>query len=127
MCGVSHNISLISAQPSKEQIALYSVLIRSLRDLPYEHVIFVFQDCDKLENPDGQLAYYQICVHHNNILRTEIGTGPTSNWKLYARESTVTEAIDMFKLLNETRKVPSLEGWRDITDVVKKEDHNNDD
>ena len=39
--GISHYIDLNGSHPSDEQVAVYAVLIRSLRDIAYEHIVFL--------------------------------------------------------------------------------------
>ena len=118
MRGIAHVITIYSSVPSVEQIAIYSVLIRSLRELKDEYIIFEFEDCDKDTNGIDDLIFYQLCVDHDRTMHVEFRLGPPGKWRLYARECSVEEAVDLFNLLNKTRKSPILDGWRDTTAEV---------
>ena len=118
MRGISHKICILSSQPSLEQIVIYMNLIRSLRHLDYEHIVFEFKDADQMHGDEYELAFYQMCVDHDDILHVEICIGSSDDWLMYGKECTVDEAINLFCELNGTRKVPVLDSWKDITDIV---------
>ena len=117
MRGISHQITIYDGQPTEEQLAIYAVLIRSLRDLPYEHIIFEFADCDEITD-ENELAFFQVCVHHDDLMRVEFRTGPENNGKLFKKECSADEAIELLRTINASRKAPDREGWENITDTI---------
>ncbi len=101
------------------QLIIYSALIRSLRELDYENIVFEFNDPDDMHGPPDELSFYQLCYYNDDLLRVEVRLGPTDDWRLYAKECSADEAISLLHEINRTRAAPSLEGWRDITDKLK--------
>ena len=117
MRGISHEIAIYDGQPTEEQLAIYAVLIRSLRDLPYEHIIFEFADCDEITDED-ELTFFQVIVQNDDLLRVEFGIGPADNWKLFKKECSADEAIELLRTINASRKPPDRDGWENITDTI---------
>ena len=114
MNGISHSVNLIDAEPTSEQIAVYSVLIRSLRNLPYEHVVFDFQESDKA---DPGLQYYQLCRGEKE-LHVEVCINAPS-FKMYAKTVKDEEAIELLREMINTRETPDISDWEDITERVR--------
>lgn len=114
MNGISHSVNLIDAEPTSEQIAVYSVLIRSLRNLPYEHVVFDFQESDKA---DPGLQYYQLCRDEKE-LHVEVCINAPS-FKMYAKTVKDEEAIELLREMINTRETPDISDWEDITERVR--------
>lgn len=81
--------------------------IRALRDLAYEHIVFT----------NGENGFYQVCVAHEDMMRTEIQV----NGRLYGRESTRQEAVEIFRdyykahdSVRVDANVRMFEGWYTI-------------
>lgn len=117
MKGVSHKVNLIDAEPGPELAAVYAVMIRALRDLPYEHIIFEFQDCDARGNTG--LIFLQMC-RDGKQLHVEV-RADEPDFTMYATKLTDEETISILREAIRTRKAPDVTGWADITEKVRSE------
>ncbi len=48
----------------------------------------------------------------------EFWTGPENNGKLFKKECSADEAIELLRAINTSRKAPDREGWENITDTI---------
>ena len=115
MNGISHTVDLTDATPTEEQIAIYAVLIRSLRDLAYEHILFEFRKCD---GTACGLQFFQLCRDGKGI-HAEIRTDEP-DFTMYSRTMNDDEAVTLLREMIETRKTPDISDWENITEAVKK-------
>ena len=116
--GISHYIDLNGSHPSEEQVAIYAVLIRSLRDIAYEHIVFNFEDPDIPENLRRGLAFFQVCVAHDQTMHVEIRIDTTNGPTQYSKTCDINESIQLMRDAIATREAPALDGWEDITSSV---------
>ena len=116
--GISHYIDLNGSHPSDEQVAVYAVLIRSLRDIAYEHIVFDFEDPEVPENLRRGLAFLQVCVDHDQTMHVEIRIDTAKARSLYSMCWGIKESIELMRDAIVTREAPDLEGWEDITSSV---------
>ena len=116
--GISHFIDLNGSHPSEEQVAIYAVLIRSLRDIAYEHIVFDFEDPDVPENLRRGLAFFQICVAHGQTMHVEIRIDTINGPTQYSKTCSINESIQLMRETIATREAPALDGWKDITSSV---------
>ena len=117
MEGISHTISLNKTDPSKEQLAIYAVLIRSLRDRAYEHVVFDFEQC--AQPNEGKLYFLQM-ARDGEELHVEIRYD-NPDFTMYFKQMTDEEAIDLMREMVWTCEIPDLSEWEDITQSIRKE------
>ena len=116
--GISHYIDLNGSHPSDEQVAVYGVLIRSLRDIAYEHIVFDFEDPEVPENLRRGLAFLQVCVDHDQTMHVEIRIDTAKGPTQYSKTCGIKESIQLMRDAIVTREAPDLEGWEDITSSV---------
>lgn len=114
MYGVSHLIEMYSGNPTEEQIAAYAVLIRSLRDMKYEHICFDFLDPDKTW--EG-LVFYQV-ARDGDLIHAEVRIDRTDGKHMFAIKIPDEKATELLRKLIRTRVAPDVSAWEDITDRV---------
>ena len=116
--GISHYIDLNGSHPSEEQVAIYAVLIRSLRDIAYEHIVFDFEDPNVPENLRRGLAFFQVCGDHDQRMHVEIRIDTANGPTQYSKTCGINESIQLMRDAIATREAPALDGWKDITSSV---------
>lgn len=116
--GISQTFHLKDSNPTAEQIELYGRMIRSMRPLPCEYIIFSFQGSDKgLEDEPG-LQFYQVCREKDGRIDAEIRIDSDSDRKMYRRYVNDDQAVAIMKQILETGEAPDPEDWKDITEKV---------
>lgn len=115
--GISSEISLIGAEPSEEQTALFAEMIRTLRDSSTEYVIFDFQNPEN--GPDRQqgLVFYQVCREGESIC-AEVRIDTAAGKKMYRALLPEEEAAALLREMIRTREAPDITGWEDIMEEV---------
>ncbi len=116
--GISHYIDLNGSHPTEEQVAIYAVLIRSLRDIAYEHIVFDFEDPDVPENLQRGLAFFQVCVDHDHTMHVEIRIDTVNGPTQFSKTCGINESIQLMRETIATREPPTLDGWKDISPNV---------
>lgn len=114
MYGVSHSVCMLYANPSEEQVAIYAVLIRSLRDMKYEHICFDF-----MEPGEGKtgLVFYQV-ARDGDLIHAEVRIDRTDGKHMYAIKIADEKVTELLRKLIRTRVAPDVSAWEDITDRV---------
>lgn len=122
--GITHELDLKDSAPSEEQITAYGNMMRSLRDLPEEHIIFDFMDADKEDGEQEGLVFIQASRASDNELDFEIRVDTESRRRMYQMITDDNQAVNIMEHILLTKEVPELEAWEEITDRVfeKKED-----
>lgn len=115
--GVGCEINLIDAEPTEEQIALFAVMIRAMRDIPTEHVIFDFMNANYGPGMQQGLVFYQVCRAGKKI-HAEIRIDRAEGRFMYSTTMEDDEATELLRQLIRTRMPPDLAGWKDITEKV---------
>ena len=116
--GRSRAFDCRGAAPDAEQLARYAALIRGLRDLPYEHIIFDFSDKEGWNGFFRGLAFYQLCAAFDGLVHAEVAIDTESGRTMYGTECGREEAIALMNRIFETRTAPDVSGWEDITHHV---------
>ena len=114
--GIALKVDWKNRLPDKEELSKYESILRNLRDIPDEFVVFDFMDDeDQIQNG---LCFYQVCVDHEDVLRTEVNIRENEAVKMYARESTRDEAINILRCAVKGEDYMKLPGWRDVTEEI---------
>lgn len=116
--GVSTEIDLENSQPTAQQLVNYEQMIRNLRYLPGEHLIFDFLDADKEDCEQIGLVFYQVCRAKDHSIHAEIRMDTKDGRRLYrtfCEEDGAVAILDDLVLKND---IPDLDYWEDFTECV---------
>ncbi len=116
--GVSTEINLENSDPTDAQRAAYACMIRGLRDLPLEHVIFEFLNADKEDCEQIGLVFCQMARAGDHELCVELRLDKADGrhlYRLFCDDDRAVEILDFILVKND---VPDLTGWTEITDQV---------
>ena len=119
--GVSCTVNLVDAEPTAEQIGLFTGMIRLMQEDPSEFLIYEFKNP---KNPPGVqqgLVFCQMCREEGKIL-AEMRIDGAEQWRMYEAVLEEDAACGLLKELIRTREAPDLAGWEDITDKVVSDD-----
>ena len=119
--GVSCTVDLSDGNPTREQTALFAEMIRSLRNLPTEFLIFDFMYAGDRPGRQQGMVFCQMCRKGKRI-RAEIRMDGPEEWRLYAMSLETDEAVKLLRKLIRTRTAPDLSGWEDITETAFPDD-----
>ena len=110
--GNKHTVNLWESTPSLEQLGVYAFLIRSLRDMPGDCVVFEFYKDTPQEF--GGLVFIRMCRSGRRIYaEAQVNEEIT---KLYARSMTEEQAAELVYLdLSCPGGFVNREKWRNIT------------
>ena len=121
--GIAITVKLYKSSPTAEEMEKYENKIRILIDNPEEYVVFETVDSD--DPSQRGLLYYQMCVDHDEVLRTELCYGTDNGLQMLARESTREEAIAILRKIVDGEDPRGFGGWRDVSQEVFTDDENN--
>ena len=114
--GIALTVDLRHRRPDIDEMDIYASKIRHLRDIPDEWIVFDFIDTD--DEMQKGLRFYQVCVDHDDVLRTEVNIRDDEGEKIFMRESTVDEAVSIMRRAVNGIDFMNLPGWREITEEV---------
>lgn len=123
--GIAISVQLYKSTPTAEEMEKYEDKIRILIDNPEDFVIFETVDSD--DPSQRGLLYYQMCVDHDDILRTELCYGTDNGLQMFARESSREEAIAILRKIVDGEDPRGFGEWRDVSKEVFSEDENEND
>lgn len=118
--GVNHEINLRDSKPTEEQKKVYEQMIRSLRPLPSEYIIFDFLDADKKDKEQIGLVFFQVCREKDGKIDAEMRLDTKQGRKMYGIDVDDDQAIGFLRQMLDRNEVPDTEGWTDFTDKVFK-------
>lgn len=113
--GVSVTVDLEDSRPSLEQIGAYGSLIRGLRDLPFEHVVFSFMDPEQEKSGQTGLVFFQVCRYGGGDVIAEMRLAARSGEKLFRLRCHEDQAVKYLEDILTNGAVPDPDGWQDIT------------
>ncbi len=116
--GVSHDINLVDSKPTDAQLKAFEYMIRSLRDLPYEHVCFTFRDPDKGDREQIGLVFFQAVRGPQNTIVSEMRVDTKKGRKMYRIRTDEDQAIAFLNEIIIMDEVPDISEWKDITRIV---------
>ena len=118
--GITCEISLIDDDPTEEQAVLFERLIRSLRDMPTEFLIFEFRNAKNGPGEQQGLVFFQLC-RENGAIHSEVRIDRKDGIHMYARRMNDGETIGLLRWMIRTRTAPDINGWEDITEQALRE------
>ena len=117
--GISHEVSVDYGRPTPELIQAYAGILRSLRDLPYEHAVFNFPGVSMNEDSaEDEVEFIQFARVEGNILNTEIRLNTKDGPKLYRLFAPEETAVAILKGYLEQGNIPNFSNWKDITHMI---------
>ena len=116
--GISQEINLIDSRPTEAQLRSFEYMIRGLRDLPYEHIMFTFMDPDKKDCEQMGLVFYQLIRGEEGSIIAEIRLDTKEGRKMYGLRTDEDQTIAILNQIIIMDEVPDLSGWQDITDSL---------
>ncbi len=116
--GIHQEVNLENSKPTDAQKETYGHMIRSLRALPCEYIIFSFLDSDPKDGQQIGLVFYQVMRRRDGRILTEIRLDTRERRKLYRINVDDDRAVGMLMRILETNEVPDLEDWEDFTEDV---------
>ena len=108
-------VDLEDSRPSLEQIGAYGSLIRGLRDLPFEHVVFSFMDPEQEKSGQTGLVFFQVCRYGGGDVIAEMRLAARSGEKLFRLRCHEDQAVKYLEDILTNGAVPDPDGWQDIT------------
>ena len=113
--GIPAVIRLENSRPTQAQRTAYAALIRSLRDLPCEHIIFDFLDADRQDGEQIGLVFYQMTRAGDGRLCVEIRLDRADGRRMYRLLCGDSRAVELLDGILTENRVPDLTDWTDIT------------
>ena len=113
--GVSVTVGLEDSKPSPEQIGAYGSLIRSLRDLPFEHVVFTFMDPEEEKSGQTGPVFFQACRYEGEDVIAEMRLAARSGAKMFRLRCHEDQAVKYLEDILTKGVVPDPDEWQDIT------------
>jgi len=116
--GVPIDINLWDSQPSMPQRELYAGMIRAMRPLPYEYIIFEFMDSDKGDCEQIGLVFYQVTRERDGRILAEIRLDTRDGRRMYRLYCDDDVAVGILGDILSGNPIRDLSHWEDITDTV---------
>ena len=116
--GISQEVNLMDSKPSEQQLCSFAAMIRGLRDLPLEHIVFLFLDPDKEDCEQLGLVFYQLVREEKGGIVSEIRLDTAAGRKMYRLKCDEDRAISTLNEIILMEGVPDLKDWVEITDTV---------
>ncbi len=116
--GISQEVNLIDSKPTEKQLKSFEYMIRGLRDLPYEHIVFIFMDPSKNDCEQLGPVFYQVVRGREDAVIAEIRLDTKEGRKMYRLETDEDRAVAIMNEIIIMDDVPDLTDWQDITEFV---------
>ena len=116
--GIPQEINLIDSKPTETQLKSFEYMIRGLRDLPSEHIVFTFMNPDKKDCEQLGLVFYQVVRGSEDAVIAEIRLDTKEGRKMYRLRTDEDQAITILNQIIIMDEVPDLTAWQDITNSV---------
>ncbi len=116
--GISQEVNLMDSKPSEQQLCSFAAMIRGLRDLPLEHIVFLFLDPDKEDCEQLGLVFYQLVREEKGGIVSEIRLDTAAGRKMYRLKCDEDRAISTLNEIILMEGIPDLKDWVEITDTV---------
>lgn len=116
--GIPSEVDLRDTRPTEDQKKAFASMIRALRPLPCEHIIFSFMDPDKEDREQIGLVFYQLVREKDGRIDAEIRLDTATGRKMYGIRTDDDGAAAILNGILETGEAPDLEDWEDFTEEV---------
>ena len=116
--GVSTFVDLIDSRPTDAQLQAYAHMIRALRDLPYEHIVFTFMNPDRNDREQLGLVFYQLARAGEDAVVAEVRLDTKKGRRMYRLETNEDRAAAILNEIIIMDGAPDLTEWTDITEAV---------
>ena len=120
--GIHQDINLKGSKPTEDQKQAYGRIIRALRPLPYEHIVFDFLDADKGEKEQIGLVFCQMARRKDGRMDVEVRLDTMDGRKMYRILTDDDRAVEILNGILDTIQAPDLTDWKDITAEVFRKD-----
>ena len=116
--GISNEVNLIDSKPTDVQLKSYEYMVRALRDLPFERIVFTFMNPHKKDFEQLGLVFYQVVRRKQDSIVAEIRLDTKEGRKMYRLVTDDDRAIAILHEIIIMDSVPDLSDWQDITELV---------
>ena len=116
--GISQEVDLVDSKPTEKQLKSFEYMIRGLRDLPYEHIMFTFMDPEKKDCEQLGLVFCQVVRGSEGAVIAQIRLDTKEGRKMYRLRTDEDQAIAILNQIIIMDEVPDLTDWQDITGFV---------
>ena len=116
--GVPIVIDLENSHPTIKQCTMYDGLIRTMRILPGEYIIFDFMNANKEDCEQIGLVFYQVTRDKDGSIVAEIRLDTKTGRKMYRLFCDDDCAVNILNEILMNNQVPDLNDWQDVTDLV---------
>lgn len=116
--GISNELNLIDSRPTDVQLKSYEYMIRALRCLPFERIVFTFMNPHKKDCEQLGLVFYQVTRGKQDAIVAEIRLDTKEGRKMYRLLTDDDRAITILNEIVIMDSMPDLGNWQDITDLV---------
>lgn len=116
--GIHQEINLQDSQPTEAQKQTYGDMIRAMRPLPCEYIIFSFLDADKGEKEQIGLVFYQVTREKDGQIVAEIRLDTKDGRTMYRIHADDDQAIGTLKCILDQNAVPDLSSWENVSEEI---------
>ena len=109
------------ASPTERDLKKYAAIIRSLREIPDEFIVFIPSPIWINQTPsrENEVKFMQMCMS-DDLMRVEIRVGIDEEepCKMYAHYCDKEEAISITEDMLRDGKCPDVSKWEDVTETI---------
>lgn len=111
-------MNLIDSKPTDVQLKSYEYMIRALRDLPTERIVFTFMNPLKKDCGQSGLVFCQVERGKQDSIVAEIRLDTLEGRRIHRLVTDDDRAIAILHEIIKMDRVPDLSDWQDITELI---------